>query len=98
MTNTLTNIGVKNKQKNLVDNDSTTGQPIYTDCRGVEKLFSIKRSNLYDLTKTGRVKSVSLLQPHQTRGRRLWLVSSVKAYLDSLLADFAEGNGEGGAE
>ena len=63
-------------------------QPIqsaeFADCEGLQATFGIKRSLAYDLHSQGLIKGVSLRRRGQTRGKRLWDVASVRAYLASL--------------
>jgi len=55
--------------------------PEFLDARGVEARFSIRRSLLYELHNGGHVKSVSLRRRGQARGKRLFSVDSVRAFL-----------------
>jgi len=57
--------------------------PEFLDARGVEARFSIRRSLLYELHNGGHIKSVSLRRRGQTRGKRLFAVDSVRAFLRS---------------
>lgn len=55
--------------------------PEFLDAKGVEGRFSIRRSLLYELHNGGHVKSVSLRRRGQSRGKRLFSVDSVRAFL-----------------
>jgi hypothetical protein len=55
--------------------------PEFLDARGVEGLFSIRRSLLYELHNGGHIKSVSLRRRGQSRGKRLFSVDSIRAFL-----------------
>ncbi len=57
--------------------------PEFLDARGVEARFSIRRSLLYELHKGGHVKGVSLRRRGQSRGKRLFAVDSLRAFLAS---------------
>lgn len=57
--------------------------PEFVDCRGLEHMFGIKRSLAYQLLGDGAIKGVSLRRRGQTRGKRLFSVDSVRAYLAS---------------
>jgi hypothetical protein len=62
--------------------DYVAGQdPEFLDARGVEARFSIRRSLLYELHKGGHIKSVSLRRRGQSRGKRLFSVDSIRAFL-----------------
>jgi len=61
---------------------SAAGQdPEFLDARGVEGRFSIRRSLLYELHNGGHIKSVSLRRRGQSRGKRLFSVDSIRAFL-----------------
>jgi hypothetical protein len=55
--------------------------PEFLDARGVEGRFSIRRSLLYELHNGGHIKSVSLRRRGLTRGKRLFSVDSIRAFL-----------------
>lgn len=55
--------------------------PEFLDARGVEARFSIRRSLLYELHNGGHIKSVSLRRRGQSRGKRLFSVDSIRAFL-----------------
>ena len=57
--------------------------PEFLDARGVEERFSIRRSLLYELHNGGHIKSVSLRRRGQARGKRLFAVDSLRAFLRS---------------
>ena len=57
--------------------------PEFLDARGVEGRFSIRRSLLYELHNGGHIKSVSLRRRGQSRGKRLFSVHSIRAFLQS---------------
>jgi hypothetical protein len=57
----------------------------WADHQTIYRIFSIKRSKLYDLTNRGLVTSVSLRRPAQKFSKRLWQVQSIRDYLNSLL-------------
>jgi hypothetical protein len=53
----------------------------FLDAKGVEVVFSIRRSLLYELHNGGHIKSVSLRRRGQSRGKRLFSVDSIRAFL-----------------
>jgi hypothetical protein len=55
----------------------------FVDAPGLQSLFSIKRSLAYSLLADGLIKGVSLRRRGQLRGKRLFEVASVRAYLAS---------------
>lgn len=55
--------------------------PEYTDCKGVEGGFGIKPGLAYQLLNSGEIKGVSLKRRGQTRGKRLFEVASIRAFL-----------------
>lgn len=55
--------------------------PEFTDHKGLRAGFGISRAHGYDLAARGLVKTVVLRRPGATRGKRLWVCESVRAYL-----------------
>jgi hypothetical protein len=55
--------------------------PEFVDCKGLETGWGIKRSLAYQLLNDGRIKGVSLRRRNQIRGKRLFNVDSVRAFL-----------------
>ena len=55
----------------------------FCDCQGAFLRFGLKRSLLYDLFGQGLIKGVSLRRRGAIRGKRLWSVDSIRAYLNS---------------
>lgn len=55
--------------------------PEFVDCRGLEAGWGIKRSLAYQLLSDGKIKGVSLRRRNQVRGKRLFSVDSVRAFL-----------------
>ena len=65
----------------------TKVEPEWVDCEGLRDMFGIKRSLAYVLIHDGLVESVALKYPSRKdsdRGKRLFKVSSVREYLNSL--------------
>ena len=60
------------------------GGPEFLDCKGLEERFGIRRSLAYELIQRNAIRSVSLRQRGALRGKRLFDVASVRAYLNSL--------------
>jgi hypothetical protein len=61
----------------------------WTDFHGLQLLFGIRRSYAYHLVDEGLIKSVSLRQPGEKRGKRLFAVDSVRQYLSRVAAQEA---------
>jgi hypothetical protein len=57
--------------------------PEFVDCRGLEAGWGIKRSLAYALLADGKIEGVSLRRRNQIRGKRLFKVDSVRAFLRS---------------
>lgn len=57
--------------------------PEFVDCRGLEVGWGIKRSLAYALLADGKIQGVSLRRRNQVRGKRLFKVDSVRAFLNS---------------
>ncbi len=57
--------------------------PEFVDCKGLEAGWGIKRSLAYQLLADGMIQGVSLRRRNQIRGKRLFSVDSVRAFLRS---------------
>jgi hypothetical protein len=55
--------------------------PEFVDCKGLEAGWGIKRSLAYQLLNDGKIRGVSLRRRNQIRGKRLFSVDSVRAFL-----------------
>ena len=55
--------------------------PEFVDCKGLETGWGIKRSLAYQLLADNKIKGVSLRRRGAIRGKRLFSVDSVRAYL-----------------
>lgn len=55
--------------------------PEFVDCKGLEAGWGIKRSLAYQLLNDGKIKGVSLRRRNRIRGKRLFSVDSVRAFL-----------------
>jgi hypothetical protein len=85
---------LSNKKSGGQQTDKTTSDPVHAtpayvagqdpeflDAGGVQARFSIRRSLLYELHNGGHVKSVSLRRRGRSRGKRLFSVDSIRAFL-----------------
>jgi Helix-turn-helix domain len=57
--------------------------PEFLDVDQVRIYFGIKQSLLYRLLSEGKIRAVSIRQRGKTRGRRLFDVASIRAFLNS---------------
>ena len=57
--------------------------PEFVNIHGMESMFGIKRGLAYNLMESGDIKGVSLRRRGQNRGKRLFVVDSVRAYLNA---------------
>jgi hypothetical protein len=55
--------------------------PEFVDCDGLRQRFGIKRSLAYELLHEGAIRGVSLRRRGAERGKRLFSVDSVRAFL-----------------
>jgi len=65
--------------------ESPVNNPEFVDAAGLQSRFGIKRSLAYALLGEGAIRGVSLRRRSQTRGKRLFCVDSVRAYLNRQL-------------
>ena len=56
--------------------------PEFVDCKGLEAGWGIKRSLAYQLLADGKIRGVSLRRRNRIRGKRLFCVASVRAFLN----------------
>ena len=68
---------------NSVETSNVQNDPEFVDCPGLHARFGIKRSLAYALLADGAIRGVSLRRRGQLRGKRLFDVASVRAYLVS---------------
>jgi hypothetical protein len=59
----------------------------FVDCKGLEAGWGIKRSLAYALLADGKIEGVSLRRRNRIRGKRLFKVDSVRAFLRSQMED-----------
>jgi hypothetical protein len=57
--------------------------PEFVDIPGLEARWGIKRSLAYQLLSDGKIRGVSLRRKGRLRGKRLFDVASVRAFLNS---------------
>ncbi len=57
----------------------------FCDSATAKLIFGLGRSLLYELAARGLIKSVSLRKPGSIKGKRLWVVASIRAYLNAAM-------------
>jgi len=66
----------------------------YTDFHGVLQLFGLRRSTANHLANEGFIRSISLAEGGEKRGKRLFHCESIRTYLDSKLPVHAKNGGK----
>jgi hypothetical protein len=68
-----------------VENASNRALPLWirAPVRGPEFWTGFSRSKLYELDKKGKIRSVSIREPGQRKGTRLFELKSILAFIDS---------------
>ena len=59
-------------------------RPEWGDAKAVQSRFGICKSTLYRLTEDGKIRSSSLRERGKLRGKRLFSMDSVAAYIESM--------------
>ncbi len=59
-------------------------RPEWGDARAVQSRFGICKSTLYRLTEDGKIRSSSLRERGKLRGKRLFSMDSIAAYIESM--------------
>jgi hypothetical protein len=59
---------------------------IRAPAKGPEYWTGFSRSKLYELAKDGKIRSVSIREPGQEKGTRLFELKSILAFIDSYAA------------
>ena len=67
--------------------ETANPNPEFVDSHGLYSMFGIKRSLAYQLLGDGRIKGVSLRRRGQLKGKRLFLVDSVRNYLTQTMEE-----------
>lgn len=61
--------------------------PEFCDSKGANFHTGLSRSHLYLLANEGKIQTVSLRKPGSTRGKRLWHLPSILAYLKTSMEE-----------
>jgi hypothetical protein len=64
-------------------NTQPTLQAEWIDAKQVKLVFSIGKTTLYHLATTGKIKTVSLREEGNQRGKRLFSCDSIRAFLEA---------------
>lgn len=56
----------------------------FMDHKGVTAIFGLSRPYLYQLQKSGAIRSKSFRKAGQQNAKRLWDVASIRAHINSL--------------
>ena len=62
---------------------SNIPEPEFVDNSGAFQLFNLRRGLLYKLENEGVIRGVSLRRGGKGKGKRLWNVSSLRAFIES---------------
>lgn len=81
-TNTKKHADAKNVPANAAQANAAQ-DPEFLDAEGLRARFGLKRSLAYALLADGSIRGVSLRRRGQVRGKRLFAVDSVRAFLRS---------------
>jgi len=63
----------------------------FCDSPGAFHRFALKRTYLYQLERLGLIRGVSLRKKGAARGKKLWSIASIRAYLESQMKNEGEG-------
>ena len=71
--------------------DQSNGLPVWIrpPKQGVEFYTGLSRAKLYELAGAGKIKSVSIREPGQVKGTRLFLLTSIFSFIESCATDAA---------
>ncbi len=64
-------------------NTQANTQAEWIDAKQVKLVFSIGKTTLYHFAATGKIKTVSLREDGNQRGKRLFSCASIRAFLES---------------
>ena len=84
--NTTSHLTPSQFAKERVNLQQIAQSPEFIDSKGLRAIFGISRSHAYRLADEGLIKSSSLRPKGAIKGKRLWVVESVRNYLNSCIA------------
>lgn len=76
-------------EKNQLTSEAATGtvrlnlMPEFCDSKAAHGLTGLSRAHLYALFAEGKIKSACIRKPGAVRGKRLWHLGSISAFLNS---------------
>jgi hypothetical protein len=70
--------------------DRNGNLPVYirSPKSGTEFYTGLSRAKLYELASAGKIRSVSIREPGQTKGTRLFLLASIFSFIESCETNF----------
>lgn len=68
----------------IIQSADVISKPEFGDYRTCRTLFNLSRSSLYELVAEGKIRSVSVRKRGNVRGKRLFVLDSIRTYLNSL--------------
>jgi hypothetical protein len=74
---------MKNKMTTAPMTESPDNEVEFVDSPGAFRRFSLRRVYLYELERLGLIRGVSLRKTGANKGKKLWSVASIRAYLAS---------------
>lgn len=88
--------GINDKAAALLTNERAGNLPVWVrpPTKGHEHFTGVGRSKLYELAGKGLIRSVSIRQPGQTKGTRLFGLQSILDHIESCEATATEGKAE----
>jgi hypothetical protein len=67
----------------VTDNNLLKNDPLWAGAQKTNQLVDLSRSTLYELAAAGKIRSASLRDPGAKKGRRLFYIPSVLAFIES---------------
>lgn len=64
----------------------TPVRPEWGDCRTVHAHFNLGKSTLYRAHAEGKIRAVSMRERGKLRGKKLWNMDSIAAWIESMEA------------
>jgi hypothetical protein len=64
-------------------NQSNWHQVEWCDTKAARRLFCLSKPHLYQLLAEGKIRAACIRRKGALRGRRLWLVESIRAFIEA---------------
>ncbi len=81
--------------KTVANNQAAKQEPEWCDEKTITRLFGITHTPLFNLRKAGKIRSVSTAVDGAKYGKRLYLLQSVRDFLEAQERDQNNANKEG---